>query len=304
MSYRDTTGLPCVDSRSFLPLHLTVWSSSWQEVCPAQPSCTSGSLDCLARLGTQSILQQVGRQVLLSDGKGKSWFLQVRAITQQYGLPDPLMILQSPPSKESWKRQCKAMVISFWEERLRGEATLLPSLTYFKPSYMSLTSPHPIWSLAESPFEISKASTVAAMISGRYVTDHRARHWSKSNPSGECQLCLVHGFASTPGTLEHQLLSCPALDEVRTNAISHWSSYMVDKPLLLPIVRHHTLYPDSEGQKTQMELLLDPSSCPMVISAVQEHGQGILSHLLYLSRTWCHAHHLRRNRILKLHNII
>ena len=91
-----------------------------------------GLLGMLARLGTESILQQVGRQVLLSDGKGKSWFLQVRAITQQYGLPDPLMILQSPPSKESWKRQCKAMVISFWEERLRGEATLLPSLTYFK----------------------------------------------------------------------------------------------------------------------------------------------------------------------------
>ena len=31
-----------------------------------------GLLSMLARLGTESILQKVGRQVLLSDGKGKS----------------------------------------------------------------------------------------------------------------------------------------------------------------------------------------------------------------------------------------
>ena len=263
-----------------------------------------GLLGMLARLGSESILQQVGREVLLSDGKGKSWFLQIRTITQQYDLPDPLMILQSPPSKESWKRLCKARVISWWEERLRGETILLPSLEYFYPTHMSLTTPHPIWSLAESPFEISKATTVAAMISGRYVTDYRARHWSKTNPSGECQLCLVHGHAFTPGTLDHQLLMCPALAEVRRNSVSLWSAYMVDKPSLLPIISHHTLTPGVEGERLHMQLLLDPSTCPMVISSVQELGVGILTHLLYLSRTWCHAHHLKRRRLLKLFNIL
>ena len=29
-------------------------------------------------------------------------------------------VLQSPPSKESWKRMCKSTIISWWEQRLRG----------------------------------------------------------------------------------------------------------------------------------------------------------------------------------------
>ena len=113
----------------------------------------------LARLGADSVLQQLGRAALLLTVKCKSWFQQVRTITQQYSLPDPLEILHSPPSKESWKKICKANVISRWEERLRGEAALLFSLTYFKPMFMSLAFPHPMWTMAESPFEVRKACT-------------------------------------------------------------------------------------------------------------------------------------------------
>ena len=124
-------------------------------------------------------------------------------------------ILQSPPSKDYWKKLCKARVMSWWEIKLRGQASLLPSLSYFQPDFMSLATTHPIWSMAESPYEVTKATTVASMLSGRYVTDHRARHWSNKNPNGICQLCQILDFPSSLGTLEHQLLSCPALSEVR-----------------------------------------------------------------------------------------
>jgi hypothetical protein len=177
-----------------------------------------GLLGMLARLGADSILQQLGRQALMFTGRGcgKSWFIQLRTITQQYGLPDPLLTLQSPPTKQTWKNLCKSKVLSWWESRLRGEASLLTSLTYFNPSFMSLTTPHPLWSLAESPFEVSKANTVASMLSGRYVTDYRARHWTQSNPQGLCLLCLIQGHPATQGTLEHLLLKCPALSQART----------------------------------------------------------------------------------------
>ena len=100
-------------------------------------------LGMLARLGEESILQQIGRQVLLSKSiKVKSWFSQVRGISQQYTLPDPLLVLQSPFRKESWNKTCKSRIISWWEQRLRGETALLPSLTYFHPSFMSLTKTH------------------------------------------------------------------------------------------------------------------------------------------------------------------
>ena len=106
---------------------------------------------------------------------------------------------------------------------------------------MSLNTPHSLWKLAESPFEVKKAAVVALMISGRYVTDHRARHWSALNREGHCQLCLAAGYPSTVGSLEHLLLRCPALSETRSNAVSMWSAYLVDKPYLLPIIVHHTI---------------------------------------------------------------
>ena len=223
---------------------------------------------------------------------------------QQYCLPDPLLVLQSQPSKESWKRICKGRVVSWWEAKLRAESTLLPSLVYFFPFSMSLTSPHPIWSMAESPFEVSKASTVAVMLSGRYVTDHRARYWSRTNPEGFCQLCLVNKYDEVLGTLEHLLLRCPALSETRSNAVSHWAAYLSDKPFLFPIVSHHTTATSENCDELKMRLLLDPSSLPTVIRAVQELGPGVLSHLLYLGRTWCHSHRMRRKILVKLYNII
>ena len=263
-----------------------------------------GLLGMMARLGDSSVLQRIGKEALLHNSNYKSWFQGMRSVTSQYGLPDPLLVLQSPPTKDTWKKICKAKVVSWWEERLRGEASLLSSLTYFKPCYMSLSRTHPLWTMAESPHEVSKACTVASMVSGRYVTDHRARHWSSSNPSGLCQLCLVTDQLEAPGTLEHLLLRCPVLSETRSKSISHWSAYMSDKPDLLAIVKHHTLPPEPEGEGLFMQLLLDPTACPLVIKAVQASGDGVLSHLLYMMRTWCHSHHLKRRRLLKLYNII
>ena len=169
---------------------------------------------------------------------------------------------------------------------------------------MSLTTIHPVWSMCETSFEVGKATTVANMLSGRYVTDHRARHWSKVNPEGNCQLCLVSGSPKTPGTLEHLLISCPALSDTRLGAISHWSNYMVDKPFLLPIVSHYTISAGNGETTPSMNFLLDPSTCPRVISSAQELGSAILSHICYMTRTWCHTHHIRRKRILKFYNII
>ena len=147
-------------------------------------------LGMISRLEHTSILHQIGRKILLSTTTiKKSWFTTIRDISYQYSLPDPLLILQDPKSKEVWKKQCKAAVISFWEEKLRGQAQLLPSLVHFQPNFMSLARPHAMWSLPENGYEVDKAVVVASMISGRYMSDYHTRHWSKSNPKGYCQLC-------------------------------------------------------------------------------------------------------------------
>ena len=62
---------------------------------------------------------------------------------------------------------------------MRNEAALLPSLAHFKPEYMSLSSPHPLWlSAGTSPYEVIKATVQATMLYGRFRTEKLCRHWS------------------------------------------------------------------------------------------------------------------------------
>ena len=267
-------------------------------------------LGMISRLGPSSILQQTGRNTLLSSRPNKkSWFTKIRDICNQYLLPDPLLVFQDPKSKDAWKSQCKAQVVSYWEKYLRHQAEMLPSLMYFKPQYMSLTRPHCIWLLPESGYEVEKSVVVASMLSGRYATDYHTRHWSRSNQSGYCQLCLAElnansspaSYCSLPlGTLEHQLLDCPALTSTRENSKALWRSYCKDKPEIWNLIVAHS----SEEIYPQMQFLLDPSCCPIIIRATQSLGSGVLHHIYYLTRSWCYSLHLRRRKNLKLLNII
>ena len=148
------------------------------------------------------------------------------------------------------------------------------------------------------------------MLSGRYMTDYHTRHWSRSNVNGYCQLCLaalhsndmVNISSSVPplGTLEQQLLECPSLSVPRERCKILWRRYCDDKPELKRMIGINT----NDDIIPTMQFLLDPSCCPDVICATQEFGLGVLSHIQYLTRTWCYSHHIRRNKLLKLLNII
>ena len=72
-------------------------------------------LGMISRLGPTGILNKIGRDSLLTASNKGSWFLAVRRTTQQYGLPDPLIVLQQPLPKCRWKSLCKGMVMKWWE---------------------------------------------------------------------------------------------------------------------------------------------------------------------------------------------
>jgi hypothetical protein len=257
-----------------------------------------GLLGMIARLGQDNILHQHGRHVLLSNSPNKissSWFLSIRVISQKYNLPDPLLTLQSPPTHGQWKSMCKSRVIDYYEKKLRAEADLLPSLEFFRPSFMSLSNPHPLWSSAGSPFEVGKAVIAARMLSGRYRTDTLSRHWTQDNPHGYCRL---PGCTNQEGNLHHILLSCPALADSRARMISLWGAFMVSRPALLPIIKHYTI----DQEHLLLQFLLDPSCLPLVISSNRSHPDT-LKHCLFLSRTWCFSTHLARSKLLRQMNL-
>ena len=224
-----------------------------------------------------------------------SWFLQVRNICIQYNLPSPITLLQHPLNKYSYKKLIKSRVIDFWETHLRAEALELRehSLKYFKAEFMSLSKPHLLWSTCGSnPYEIHKSVIQARMLSGRYITDQLSRHWT-GNKLG---LCSIPGCSGQEfGSLEHILLSCPALSEAR-----HRISLLIQKVALECEDFRAVLQTALNDQTAELivQFILDCSSLPAVILLNQNGGKHLVERLFYIGRTWCYSVH--RSRMNKL----
>ena len=80
--------------------------------------------------------------------------------------------------------------------------------------------------------------------------------------------------------------------------IKLWSSFMVSKPTLLPIIHKYTI----AEPNLMLQLLLDPTCLPLVIST-SKSSPGILQHCLYLGRTWCFSTHIARTKLLQQLNL-
>ena len=240
-----------------------------------------------------SVLCRHAFNALNSKSSSNSWFHQVRDLCLQYQLPHPLYILASPPTKNAYKSLIKKHVINFWEIYLRTEAAELTSLEYFKPQFMSLKTPHPLFLAAgSSPYEIAKAGVQAVMLSGRYRTERLCRFWS-NNPSGYCLAPSCAGLAVSED-IEHILSSCSSLSPVRERLINFTIEYSKTVPVLSQMILGLT----NPNSPLFIQFMLDCSAIPVVISSVQSLGDEVLHHLFKISRTWCYSLHRARLRLL------
>ena len=210
----------------------------------------------LGHLGPDNILTKFGTNILLAPPSCRSWFCRVAELAELYGLPSPLSILTSPPSKPSWKRTVRAAMTNHWETKLRQQASKLESLTLCQTQYMSLVKPHPVWTSAgASSYEVEKATVQARVISGRFRSDWLRRHWS-GDPTGLCQVCL-----SAPGTLTHQLTGqCPGLSSATLHAVEQWFQLLAVNPILIPVISSLAC----SSPDTFLSFLADPSSSPAI----------------------------------------
>jgi hypothetical protein len=171
--------------------------------------------------------------------------------------------MDNPPNREAFKKLIKARVVDYWERKLRGEASLLSSLVYFKPEYMSLTKPHPIWSTAGSnPYEVSKAVQQARFLSGRYRSEYLSRHWT-NNKEG---YCLSPTCSNEVESVDHILIHCRAYTECKRRLYSLWLSS--PNPAVIKLVTEAF----SEETDYLLQFIIDCSVLPSVINAVQAQG--------------------------------
>ena len=251
-------------------------------------------LSMISRL-PDDVLHQHAIHILTSAKPGsQSWFIHVQEICLMYSLPHPLTLLEASPTKASFKKLAKSRVLDFWETKLRADAKVLSSLLYFKPSFMSLNSPHPLWLTAgTNPYEVNKATIQARMLSGRYRCEVLCRHWS-SNKAG---LCLIPGceYPRTCEDLPHILLTCKSLITIRTKMRLFFTNFISTRHAISNIVSG---FLNSEDPHFQTHFLLDCSTLPEVISCHQIYGDKVFQELFYITRTWCYALHRERLRLL------
>ena len=211
-----------------------------------------------------------------------------RHMKEELWLPQ-FVVLFYRLSKYAFKKLTKALVIDYWEEKLRLEASILPSLSFFKPDFHSLTCPHPIfWTAGPNPYEVSKAIIQSRMLGGRYRTALLTKHWS-SNRSGFCQAacCL-----EVEESLEHVLLWCPMYAPAREKLVSLWLN--TTEPRIYLLVTSLLLGP----RLPLLQFILDASVNPTVITLCQKYGKVLLKIIFHLTRTWCYSIHRERARML------
>ena len=219
----------------------------------------------------------------------KSWFIQMRKVCLQYGLPHPLQLLNCPLSKIRMKTLAKTRITEYWQKVLSAEATSLPSLAHFNPHMHQLTNPHPVWAAAASnPYEINKATILCRMISGRYRTERLSRFWS-DNKEGYCLSPPCHS-QGVHGDLEHLLLHCPALETVRVNLYHMWLAKASILPPLSAFVTHVMESPPT----IKLKFILDSQSLPEIISLCQLYGQVVSHIVLYMTRTFAYGIHRKK----------
>ena len=190
----------------------------------------------ICRLPT-NILHRVAEYVLtrLPDSS-KSWFLQIKKLCFQYGLPHPLELLKKPPNKNEFKKQIKLKIQDFWQLKLREDATKLKSnsLKYFNPQFMSLSRPHQLWlSCGNDRYQLNKACIQAKYLSGRSRTEKLLSKFSKENSP----FCQLHPETSTVGDLLHQLVLCPVLAPQRDQLFEFWDKLSAPFPVCNRILR-------------------------------------------------------------------
>ena len=144
---------------------------------------------------------------------------------------------------------------------------MLPSLEYWKPGFMSLATPNPIWTTAQdNPHEVSKAIQHARCLSGRYRTEYLSRHWS-TNPRGCC--LAADSCIDVIEDTKHILLECPAYEKEKRKLISFWlkTDNITVRKLALESLSNTSDY--------LLQFILDCSVLPSVISASQSYGMEI-----------------------------
>ena len=165
----------------------------------------------VCRQSETSVEKQIARrQLSVKRDSSFSWFSDVKAILLKYNLPLPRDLLDSPPTKNGWKKTVKQHIDRYWTEVLQSRAALYPSLRYlisdlYKPGVIPLIIKDP-----SGVRDVPRIHTKTRLLTGTYVLQTNRASFNQNQVNPTCLLCK-----KGDETVEHFLLHCESLEHIR-----------------------------------------------------------------------------------------
>ena len=171
---------------------------------------TLGLLHNVASNPNTTVYAMIKYILMMCEEKSTTWSNHVTELCMRYDLPPPLALLESPPSKESWKELVKTKVTIWHERNLRDMSLNNSKMCYLNVQLLGLSGqPHPALVSIHNTQDIRKLRLHLKFLCGDFMTNDRlTRFQPGSNPA--CSLC-----GGPVESYEHVLLMCRATSEIR-----------------------------------------------------------------------------------------
>ena len=158
--------------------------------------------------------------LVMADSSSLTWAAHVRILFQLYNLPDPVVLLASPPwPKDRWKAHTMVVVTSHHEAALRKRALQNYKLRYLNVQTLGLTTRvHPVIGWVVTTQDVALVRPHMKMLAGDYLCGEYLARDRGLDP--QCKLCRsLSDHSSPPEDLEHLLTKCRATSDIRQSKL-------------------------------------------------------------------------------------
>ena len=167
------------------------------------------------------IREVIIRQAAAKSYESSSWVTHVKRTLREYQLPTIYDLIESTPTKASWKHRVERAVHAHWTEKLQDAAQEYSSLEFLNLSLCSTSQLHPVWQDLESPLDIRRATVQAKLLTKRYPL--ATSHTAGKRKVETCPLCKEEDE-----TTSHFILYCPQLHNTRIQYLQKVLSHCRD----------------------------------------------------------------------------
>ena len=160
---------------------------------------------------TASEKQIAQRQLSIKNMESNTWFNVLKKIIWKYNLPDIYALLNTPYTKQEWKRLVYCNVQDYWRENILNITKYYKYLNYLNCEIYKPGKQHPLIYISSiSLRDTNRIPIKLKLVSGTYILQSTRTKFKQEQTEGICLLC-----GDAEEDLKHFVLECSMLQSIR-----------------------------------------------------------------------------------------